>query len=101
MIKKILLYFRWKFFDYSPYSCTFKVYLDKLKIDEERKKAGQPPLKDRIKDYRKAQKKKHIHEYLPAEIYDKKRKYIRSTEKCDICQKERERKPVYMGKFKK
>ena len=57
-LKLLYQWLRWLFFDTEPYACTFQAYQDKLKIDQERKKCGQPPLRDRIKDYRKAQNKR-------------------------------------------
>lgn len=56
-MKKVFLYFKWIFDRTKPYACTFQAYLDKLEVDKERKKARQPSLKDRIKNYRKAGKK--------------------------------------------
>ncbi|MCR4306309.1 MAG: hypothetical protein NUV73_04475 [Candidatus Daviesbacteria bacterium] len=53
-LKLLYLWFRWLFFDTEPYAVTFEAYLDKVKIDQERKKCGDPPLKDRIHDYHNA-----------------------------------------------
>ena len=56
IIRKIWLYLNWIFRDCEPKACTFEAYQDKIKIDIERKKAGQRPLKESMKNYRKAKK---------------------------------------------
>ena len=57
-MRKLILYLCWLFDRTELKTVTFEAYQDKLKVDEERKKAGQLPLKDRIKDYRKAGREK-------------------------------------------
>ena len=49
IFKKAYFYFQWKFYDTIPYAVTFSAYLDKVEIDEWRKKCGDPLLKDRIR----------------------------------------------------
>jgi hypothetical protein len=57
-IRKIILWLKWSLgFDNKPYAVTFKAYLDKIAIDDYRKKCNQKPLKDTIKDYWEAGKK--------------------------------------------